>query len=63
MLQVALFVLAALGAYSRIYLSQHFAIDVFAGVLVGTLIPIICYAVLYRFEDKKWYNYRLITKK
>ena len=63
MLQVALFVLATLGAYSRIYLSQHFALDVFAGVLVGTLIPIICYAVLYRFEDKKWYNYCLITKK
>ena len=63
LVQLVLFCLAALGAYSRIYLSQHFALDVFAGVLVGTLITILCYAVLYRFEDKKWYNYRLIAKK
>ena len=29
------FILAALGGYSRIYLSQHFAIDVFAGSIIG----------------------------
>ena len=62
-LQILLFALAALGGYSRIYLSQHFALDVFAGILVGTLITILCYAVLYRFQDQKWYNYRLFSKK
>ena len=62
-IQILLFALAALGAYSRIYLSQHFAADVFAGVLVGTLITILCYAVFYRFEDQKWYNYRVFQKK
>ena len=62
-IQLLLFALAALGGYSRIYLSQHFAADVFAGILVGTLITILCYAVFYRYEDKKWYNYRLIAKK
>ena len=61
--QILLFALAALGGYSRIYLSQHFALDVFAGILVGTLITILCYAVLYRFQDQKWYNYRLFSKK
>ena len=63
LVQIVLFALAALGGYSRIYLSQHFALDVFAGILVGTLITILCYAVFYRFEDKKWYNYRLFSKK
>ena len=61
--QLLLFALAALGGYSRIYLSQHFAADVFAGILVGTLITILCYAVFYRYEDKKWYNYRVFAKK
>ena len=63
LLQVILFILAALGGYSRIYLSQHFAADVFAGILVGTLICVLCYAILHRYEDKKWYNYRIFGRK
>ncbi|MBQ8100454.1 MAG: phosphatase PAP2 family protein [Paludibacteraceae bacterium] len=35
-LQVALFAAALLGGYSRIYLSQHFAADVLAGMLIGS---------------------------
>jgi membrane-associated phospholipid phosphatase len=60
---VLLFAAASLGAYSRIYLSQHFAADVFAGIVVGVSITILCYAIFSRFEDQKWYNYRLFTKK
>lgn len=63
LVQLVLVLLATLGGYSRIYLSQHFALDVFAGALVGTLITLICYTVLYRYEDKKWYNFRIFTKK
>ena len=63
LVQLVLVLLAALGGYSRIYLSQHFALDVFAGALVGTLITLLCYAVLHRFEAKKWYNFRIFTKK
>ena len=62
-LQVFFFTLAVLGGYSRIYLSQHFAADVFAGIIVGMLITLLCYAVFYRFEGKKWYNYRIFAKK
>ena len=61
--QGLLFFLAALGGYSRIYLSQHFARDVFAGMIVGIVITAICYVVFYRFEDQKWFNYRLFQKK
>ena len=63
LLQAALWALAALGGYSRIYLSQHFAADVFAGMIVGIGITIVCYSVLHRFEDKKWYNYRVFGPK
>ena len=63
LIQIALFFAAALGGYSRIYLSQHFATDVLAGVLVGCLITIVCYVVFYRFEGQKWFNYRLLQKK
>lgn len=61
--QLLLFIAAALGGYSRIYLSQHFALDVLGGTCVGLLITVVCYAVFSRFEDKKWYNYRILTKK
>lgn len=63
LMQVGLFFLAALGGYSRIYLSQHFARDVFAGILVGVIVTAVCYAVFCRYEDKKWYNYRLLSLK
>ena len=63
LLQAALWVLAALGGYSRIYLSQHFAADVFAGMIVGIGITIVCYSVLHRYETKKWYNYRVFGSK
>lgn len=36
------FVMALLVGYSRIYLSQHFAIDVLAGSLIGVSVTIIC---------------------
>ena len=61
--QVLFFLLAALGGYSRIYLSQHFALDVFAGTLVGILITLLSYAILHRYEGQKWYNYRVLAKK
>ncbi len=63
LIQVVLFVLATLGGYSRIYLSQHFSADVFAGVIVGVCITILCYVVFDRYKDQKWFNYRLFQKK
>lgn len=39
------FLLAAVGAYSRIYLSQHFAMDVFAGMWVAVLCTLLMYFV------------------
>ena len=62
-IQTLLFYLAALGGYSRIYLSQHFPKDVFAGMIIGIGITFLCYVVFYRFKDQKWFNFRLFQKK
>lgn len=35
-----LFLLAGFGAYTRIYLSQHFALDIFGGIGIGIAIPL-----------------------
>ena len=37
------FVVALLVAYSRMYLSEHFLIDVYTGSIVGVLSTVICY--------------------
>jgi membrane-associated phospholipid phosphatase len=36
-MQLLFFLLAAVSSYSRLYLSQHFALDVLAGMLIGVL--------------------------
>ena len=37
---------AAFGAYTRIYLSQHFALDIFAGILIAIFSTLILYLFL-----------------
>ena len=61
LLQILLFLCATLGGYSRIYLSQHFAADVLGGIVIGITISTICYAIFSRYEDMKWYNFRLMA--
>ena len=46
---LALLALAALGAYSRVYLSQHFLADVFVGSIIGFTTPLL----FYHFGRKK----------
>jgi len=55
--QLLFFSLAAVGSYSRIYLSQHFALDVLAGMLIGVfsvaLVAHIFVAVMRRKPDTR----------
>ena len=51
------FLFATFGAYTRIYLSQHFALDVFAGIIVA----IVSTLILYFFWVKKVKNTRFWT--
>jgi membrane-associated phospholipid phosphatase len=45
------FILAALIAYSRVYLSQHFLLDIFVGSLIGAITGLISYKLI---EPLKW---------
>ncbi len=50
LLQVFLFVLAIVAAFSRIYLQQHFFVDTYVGMIVGFTTTIIAVKLLDRFR-------------
>ena len=46
-------IIAALIGYSRIYLSQHFITDVYAGMIIGVVVTTIIYLSFQIFEKRK----------
>jgi membrane-associated phospholipid phosphatase len=54
------FIIAFLVGYSRIYLSQHFFEDVYAGSLIGVFITIIVYYFIQK-NNADWLDKSLIT--
>jgi len=44
--------LALLAAYSRIYLAQHFFVDVYAGSIIGTTSSLVVYTLFYQRSTK-----------
>ena len=58
------FVAALLVGYSRMYLSQHFLIDVVAGSIIGVSISLLVYYLMSKKKNKKIENslIKLITK-
>lgn len=59
---VPLALLAALMAFSRVYLSQHFLADIAAGSVIGALTALGAHHWLYRssFSGKAWLGRRLV---
>jgi membrane-associated phospholipid phosphatase len=57
-----LFFMAALVGYSRVYLSQHFLIDITVGSLFGTTIMLLMFWWLSQ-SNKTWLNKSLINRK
>jgi membrane-associated phospholipid phosphatase len=58
----AFVLLAALTAYSRVYLAQHFVEDVYAGSFLGTTLTLATLAWLEPYLDRHprpWHNWRL----
>ncbi len=49
-MQYLCFVLAVLGSYSRIYLSQHFAADIFAGAIVALCVVMAIYSLFVKWQ-------------
>ncbi len=59
LVQSCLILLAILTAYSRIYLSQHFLVDIYFGGLLGILVAFIIYYFFNRFNNK-WINKSIV---
>jgi membrane-associated phospholipid phosphatase len=51
-------VLACLTAFSRVYLSQHFIMDIYAGSIIGTLTAIGFYYLFYS-REREWHAWNL----
>jgi membrane-associated phospholipid phosphatase len=60
LLKFFLFVVALLTGYSRIYLSQHFFEDVYAGSLIGVSITLIVFYYVQK-RPKEWMDKSIIT--
>lgn len=58
-----LFILATLGAYSRIYMSMHFAEDVFAGIIIGVGVTALLSLFIPKLEHTKFWNWHVPTRK
>ncbi|NOR74892.1 MAG: phosphatase PAP2 family protein [Draconibacterium sp.] len=56
------FIMAAVIAYSRVYLSQHFLIDITVGSIIGVTSILLTYFWLSR-SDKMWLDKSLIRRK
>ncbi len=58
--------LAALAAYSRVYLFQHFVQDVYAGSLIGVICSTLAFSVLRQYwtrKPKDWLDRNLLRKR
>jgi membrane-associated phospholipid phosphatase len=51
-LKIIFFTLAVLAAYSRVYLSQHWLIDIYVGSIIGVCFSLLFYTVFY--HTNKW---------
>ena len=54
------FLCASFGAYTRIYLSQHFALDIFAGILIAILSTLLLYYFLVlKTQNTRFWGWRM----
>lgn len=61
-IKLILLILSLIVGFSRIYLSQHFFIDVLAGSLIGVLITLIC--IYFMNNQKKiWFERSLLKRR
>ena len=57
-IKLACFILACLVAFSRVYLSQHFLIDIYFGSIIGCTGAIAFFEVFYR-NNRKWHSWTI----
>lgn len=60
-LKFACIILGFLGAYSRIYISQHFFTDVYAGVFIACFAVFGAFIIRNQIGKSAWYDRRIIS--
>jgi len=60
-IQFSCFIAACLVAFSRVYLSQHFLIDVYTGALIGIAGTLMIYPLFFG-RDRNWHHWSLIKQ-
>ncbi len=60
-LKLFFFIIAALVAYSRVYISQHFLIDITAGSVIGVSIVVLTWIWFERF-NRNWLDQSIIRR-
>ena len=59
-LSLLCFLCASFGAYTRIYLSQHFALDIFAGILIAIFSTLLLYYFLVlKTQNTKFWDWKV----
>lgn len=53
------FLFAVLGAYSRIYLSQHFAEDIFGGAIIGIITTLLLYIAVPHLQKTPFWDWKI----
>ena len=61
-LKTVFFILAALSGYSRVYLSQHFLIDILAGSVIGVIFTLLFFQ-WFNTMHKAWLDKSLLQRK
>lgn len=57
--QMFFFLLTILGGYSRIYLSQHFAEDIWVGAIVSVVLCLIWVPLVYKVQKTRFWDWNL----
>lgn len=60
LLKLSCFILALLAAYSRVYLSQHWLVDIYVGSIIGVLFSLVFYVVFYNSVKYQQLNTSII---
>lgn len=59
-LKILFFLIALIIAFSRVYLSQHFFVDIYAGSIIGVVVSLFFYKWIY-LSEKEWMNKNIIS--
>lgn len=57
-LKIVCLIVACLVAFSRVYLSQHFLIDIVVGSIIGSTGALIFYMIFYK-DNRKWHSWSI----